>query len=181
MIRFFLILLGLWGAGLGVFLSPLPTNQEPTDAIVVFTGGQGRVKEGVHLFERGMASYLFISGVSKGVERQTLYGLFKTTVPNAHSLFLGYQANSTHENALETKAWAEKNNIKTIRLVTAHYHMRRSLLECETHMPRVTFIPHAIIPQRFQEKSWWRQKKLVLLVLREYHKFLYMYLVRGLI
>lgn len=66
----------VWASGLYRFSQlipqPLPDNQVATDAIVVLTGGAGRVGEGLSLLERGLAKKLFVSGVYRGVDVQEL-------------------------------------------------------------------------------------------------------------
>ena len=42
---------------------------------------------------------------------------------------------NTNGNAIEAKQWIEQNGIKTITLVTANYHMPRSLLEFKKALP----------------------------------------------
>ena len=51
---------------------PLSTQPEYTDGIVVMTGGQQRLTDGIQLLSDGFASKLLISGVGKGVDRDIL-------------------------------------------------------------------------------------------------------------
>src|SRR5690606_29329823 len=45
-----------------------PQNSLPTDAIVVLTGGMGRLEHGLQLLQQGRAKRLLISGVDKDVK-----------------------------------------------------------------------------------------------------------------
>ena len=49
-----------------------PDGKQSADAIVVLTGGVGRVGEGLSLLERGLGKKLFVSGVYRGVDVQKL-------------------------------------------------------------------------------------------------------------
>jgi uncharacterized SAM-binding protein YcdF (DUF218 family) len=79
---------------------------------------------------------------------------------------LGFRAVDTRSNALETARWVSRHKIKTLRLVTHDWHMRRAMLELGIALPdNVEVIPDAV-PTRptFQ------------ILFREYHK----YWLRGL-
>ena len=58
----------------------------------------------------------------------------------------------------------------SIRLVTAAYHMRRSLLELHAAMPGVRIVPHAVFPVTVKS-DWWRWPGTARLIAREYTKF----------
>ena len=68
------VLLGLfaWVAGFFWFIEQIPRLIEDpdsvTDAIVVLTGGGGRLGAGLDLLARGRGGKLFVSGVYRGVE-----------------------------------------------------------------------------------------------------------------
>ncbi|MBY0512110.1 MAG: YdcF family protein, partial [Rhodospirillaceae bacterium] len=84
---------------------------------------------------------------------------------------VGTAANNTPGNALETAAWARTMNVHSIRLVTAAYHMRRSLLEFHAAMPGIAIVPHAVFPRNVKS-DWWRWPGTASLFAREYTKFL---------
>ena len=70
MIRFLIrtgaLLLLLYVLGYAAFavLLPRPAGDERTDAIVVLTGGSGRIERGFDLLGRGIARRMLISGPS---------------------------------------------------------------------------------------------------------------------
>ena len=159
------------------FIEKIPTqktsNDNITDAIVVLTGGSNRLEEGLNLLSQRKAKKLFISGVYRGVEVRRLLKLFQV---NPEELIccitLGYTAGSTKGNAAETKAWATDEGHKTLRLVTASYHMPRSIKEFQHQMPSLTIIPHAVFPKQFKRDDWWLWPGTASLILTEYIKFL---------
>ncbi len=172
------LLLALWVIGLVRFVETLPEPQEPelpTDAIVVLTGGEGRLATGLNLLRETPNSRLFVSGVSDGL---TVDGLLQQIGQDEYPVSLrskitfGHQARTTVQNARETAEWCEKEGIRSIRLVTAAYHMQRSLLEFRPVMPDVQIVPHAVQPASIRLSNWWQYPRTVLLMSREYTKFL---------
>ena len=128
-----------------------------TDAIVVLTGGKGRVELGFSLFDAGLGKRLLISGVHPGVKAQTLAEKQKIPSHLTHRLSeaeLEYAAQNTAENAIETAKWVSTNSIKSIRLVTGDYHVQRSLIEFQKLLPGVSVIAHPVhMPGRSLFKS----------------------------
>jgi len=80
-VSFSLILLFAWGAGLFTFAAKIPDRvtaaHKQTDAIVVLTGGSGRLRAGLDLLLGERAEHLFISGVYGGVDVRQLLAILK--------------------------------------------------------------------------------------------------------
>lgn len=166
-----------WFVGLFVFASyipepgPLPPNR--TDAIVVLTGGSGRVGEGLRLLERGLADKLFVSGVYRGVDVAALLRAARLTPSQMEwRIALGYTADSTSGNARETGEWMRAQGYRSLRLVTASYHMPRSLLEFRRVLPNARIVIHPVHPNRFKSSRWWLWPGSARLVIIEYNKYL---------
>jgi uncharacterized SAM-binding protein YcdF (DUF218 family) len=87
-------------------------------------------------------------------------------------MVLGHTADDTRGNAAETARWIKKEGFQSLRLVTANYHMRRSLLEFKRLMTGVTIIPHPVFPQGFKAEAWWIHWGSFRLVVSEYVKYL---------
>jgi uncharacterized SAM-binding protein YcdF (DUF218 family) len=165
-----------WAGGLLWFASAIPASVPDrtthTDAIVVLTGGSERVETGLALLDAGLADHLFVSGVGEQVKTGDLLPRTPTIKPEVREkITVGTAANNTPGNALETAAWARTMNVHSIRLVTAAYHMRRSLLEFHAAMPGVTIVPHAVFPANVKS-DWWRWPGTASLFAREYTKFI---------
>lgn len=153
-VRFVLLVLAFLTGAYGWFLGRIPTSvadaTRQTDGIVVNTGGALRLDEAGLLLAQGRARRLLISGVSTdnlpedvltllpGLPRE----LFECCVD------LGYQARNTIGNADETAAWARERGMRTLRVVTAAYHMPRSLVELRRALPDVELVPHPVFPER---------------------------------
>jgi uncharacterized SAM-binding protein YcdF (DUF218 family) len=176
-----LVLAIVYVAGLIRFAEDIPraprAPDEQTDAIVVLTGGPLRLREGLSLLMEGRAKKLFVSGVNRGVELGELLRVAGTP-PDAVAccVELGYAAHNTAGNAEETRAWMEKESFQSLRLVTANYHMRRSLVEFRTAMPEIRIVPHAVAQESFKREDWWEWRGTATLVFVEYNKVLFTYL-----
>jgi uncharacterized SAM-binding protein YcdF (DUF218 family) len=170
------LLAGLIAGFLG-FVASLPDKVvEParrTEAIVVLTGGSGRVSTGLRLLERRRADKLFVSGVYKGVDVSELLRVSQQA-PDwlACCVTLGYEAETTYGNAVESAEWVRRNGFGSVRLVTAAYHMPRSLLEFRRRMPGVTIVPHPVFPEHVKQDDWWRWPGSAYLLVGEYGKYL---------
>ena len=173
----FCLLGGVFVAGFVWFIASMPDAVENertvTEAIVVLTGGSDRVTTGLTLLERGLGRRLFISGVGQGTPRADLLERAGRT-PDAFAccLTLGRGADSTHGNARETAAWMRAEHLKTLRLVTAQYHMPRSLLVFRREMPDVTIVPHPVFPEAVKRDEWWQWPGTTRLLVTEYLKYL---------
>jgi len=179
----------IWVCGLCWFITLIPsqpaTDTIATDAIVVLTGGSGRLEHGFELLAAGRAPKLLITGVEDGLTlpallRKKEYLPFSEHVP-ANSVTLGYQARSTVGNAEETAEWAARGHIKSIRLVTANYHIPRSVYELHATMPDVLIIPEPVFPSHFAHNAWWQFSGGIRLVLSEYHKYVTAIIVHTLL
>lgn len=171
-------LAGLWAVGLLVFTASLPDSDTPpptgkTDAIVVLTGGSLRLDAGITLLAEGKAKKLFVSGVHQGVEvRELLQQSRRNPQGFDCCIVLGYSADDTRGNAEETAAWMRQESYRSLRLVTANYHMPRSLFEFQSAMPEVDILPHPVFPERVMADRWWQFPGTARLVVGEYHKLL---------
>jgi uncharacterized SAM-binding protein YcdF (DUF218 family) len=175
----------LWAAGLLAFIAAIPQPAQradadrPTDAIIVLTGGGDRLAEGFRLLDRGLAKRLLISGVAQGVTLEQLIdrlGDQKESVPPAAELSccvtLGYAAESTVGNAEESADWLRSNGARSVRLVTANYHMLRSQLEFHRALPDITLIANPVFPPEVRDPTWFLKPHTMLLLMNEYHKYL---------
>ena len=168
----------LWLGGLVWFAETIPETLddpgEPTDAIVVLTGGSQRVQAGLQLLAAGKAKKLFVSGVHHGVDVAVLLrsaGQAPDGLPCC--VGLGYSADNTSGNAAETAAWMRQEHFVSLRLVTSNYHMRRALLEFSRAMPETRIVPHPVFPEAVKQARWWASPGTLELILGEYDKYLW--------
>ena len=123
-----------WLVGLAWFAIFLPGPSAPvrTDAIIVLTGGPGRLRHGIVLLETKQAERLLVSGVDRSVKR-TEFDLAQNVPPylSACCIDLGKDAVDTVTNARESANWIRKHKFRSVRLVTTDWHMRRARFELE--------------------------------------------------
>jgi len=163
----------VWIAGLAWFVhlaTATPDLPAHADGIVALTGGAERVETALRLLAEDRADRLLLSGIGGGTALATLArraGL--DPAPLASRVTLGRVATSTHGNATETAAWVRANDIHSLILVTAFYHMPRALTEFQREMPGVTLSPLPICPETLRSRIWLVMPRLVL---EEYTKFI---------
>jgi uncharacterized SAM-binding protein YcdF (DUF218 family) len=174
-----LALILFWLVGLWRFAASMPNEiadpDEPTDAIVVLTGGRLRLESGLRLLFAGKAKKLFVSGVHPGVEILELLRAAHQPLDLDNAtccIELGHSADNTVGNARETAAWMKAHDFHSLRLVTANYHMARSLVEFARAMPDVEIVPNPVFPEILEARDWWRSPAAINLVVVEYNKYL---------
>ncbi|MBP2228503.1 uncharacterized SAM-binding protein YcdF (DUF218 family) [Azospirillum agricola] len=180
-----LLLAAVWGLGLFWFAAGVPRHapnlDDPvagraTDAIVVLTGGSNRLATGLELLAAGRARKLFVSGVYDGVDVQELLKLSRRAPTEMECcIALGYSADSTIGNAYETADWMRDQGFRSLRVVTANYHMRRSLLELAMAMPDIELVPHPVVAPTVHLADWWLWPGTANLLVNEYNKLLMTY------
>jgi uncharacterized SAM-binding protein YcdF (DUF218 family) len=145
----------------------------PADAIVVLTGGGARLDEAARLFKAGHARRLLISGVNGKTSREELRRRLDISQARFDCCVdIGYEAQDTIGNAVETQKWCALWKHNRIILVTANYHMPRSLLEFAHALPNAEIVPHTVTPRPFAEADWWLSANTMSLAGGEYLKFL---------
>jgi uncharacterized SAM-binding protein YcdF (DUF218 family) len=131
-VRFLSVLLLGWCFGFVAFTltMPGPLEGNSSDAVVVPTGGAGRIDRGIHLLQTHQARRMLVTGVGAGVRPGDLARTYH--VPRA--LFdccidLGAQAVDTRSNAEETAQWVRTHGYTVVRLVTSDWHLPRARME----------------------------------------------------
>lgn len=147
--RLFATLLMAWGIGFAWFalLLPQPLDGRKTDAIVVLTGGAGRIDRGIALMQEDAARRMFISGVERSVRPHELavrYGV-KEKLFNC-CITLGREAIDTRSNGIETAHWLERRGYDTVRLITSDWHMRRAAFELRQALPDDIVLVYDAVP-----------------------------------
>lgn len=152
------------------------TKLHHTDGSVVTTGGQQRLVEGLNLLVRGATEKLLISGVGKGVSKAVLVQELKLNDQQINALYccveLEYGALDTRGNARAARAWVDQNDLNSIRLVTANYHMPRAKIVFSRAMPGVEIHQWVVSPNALDLESWWKNPVIIRLLIREYAKYI---------
>ncbi len=131
--------------------APPADPERRADGIAVLTGGADRVETGLRLLLEDEAARLIVSGAHRDATLADLArvaGLAPDAVERvADRVTLGRAAASTRGNAAEVAAWARDGGVRSVRVVTAGYHMPRALLELRRAMPPdAALLPHPVVP-----------------------------------
>lgn len=121
-----------WVIGFGWFMLALPgaSDVKSTDAIVVLTGGAGRIDRGLDLLRARAARRMLVTGVAPDVGPIALAAEYRASPALfACCIDLGHEAVDTRSNAEETRDWVRRHGYKSVRLVTSDWHLRRAQLE----------------------------------------------------
>ena len=143
-----LIVLGyLFGFLWFVFAMPQPAEDTKTDAIVVLTGGEGRIDRAVAMLRQGRAPRLFVSGVDKKVRPREFAAQYQQAA-NLMSccIVLDFKSTDTISNASEAALWIAAARVHSVRLVTSDWHMRRAALELARVAPASLVIVRDAVP-----------------------------------
>jgi uncharacterized SAM-binding protein YcdF (DUF218 family) len=163
--RFSGLIVLVWALGFVLFAVtlPQPAGEERTEAVVVLTGGAGRIERGLEVLKRGWARELLVSGVDRSVKPHEFASEYRVRPSRmACCVTLGYQAMDTRSNALEAAEWLRHERVKSVRLVTSDWHMRRARMELDRLAPPGVLIIGDAVPTRPSFSA----------LLREYNKLL---------
>lgn len=159
------LILIAWAVGFLVFAVtlPRPAAAQRSDAVVVLTGGAGRIDRGVEALHKGWAKRMLVSGVDAQVKSGEFAAQFRLTKAEMECcVTLGYAATDTVSNAEETAQWVRDNGYRSLRLVTSDWHMRRAHSGLRKALPAgVTMIDDAV-----------PTKPSLRILMVEYHKLL---------
>lgn len=135
--RLFAFLLLCWLLGFAWFALLLPRPapvKESADAVVVLTGGPGRIERGLEVLSARKVDRMLISGVDPEVKPAELAEIYGQHDQFACCIDLGFRSVDTRSNALETARWVARHRVKSLRLVTSDWHIRRARLELDIAM-----------------------------------------------
>ena len=95
-------------------------------AIIVLTGGKGRIQKGIDLYKNNHGSFLVISGVFHESELEIKQQIERQVFNHNCCVVYDKNATSTFENAFEVKNWLVENpEIDNLILVSSYYHLPR--------------------------------------------------------
>ncbi len=163
----------LWALGFVWFAIalPQPADGQKTDAIVVPTGSGGRIPRGLALLREGAAQRMLVTGVDREVKPREFAAEYDVAPRLMRCcVTLGFAALDTRGNARETAIWVTENEVRSIRLVTADWHMRRAASELQGTLPKgVSVLRDGV---RTEPSLW--------ILFLEYHKLLATWFARAL-
>ena len=176
-LRLLLALGALWAGGLFRFADEIDRLQPATadtDAIVVLTGSAGRVSAGLGLLRGDPGRRMLISGIGSDTNRAAL----EAAHPGNADLFdccvdLGPDAQDTVGNAVEIAFWVRQHRFTSLTVVTAVYHMPRSLVELRRVLGDVRLEPWPTRRGDDDPGRWWHDSATFRRVTLEFHKYVF--------
>jgi uncharacterized SAM-binding protein YcdF (DUF218 family) len=145
-------------------------NTQKAEAIVVLTGGKGRVEEGLRLFRDSRAKFLFFVGVDPSVRKSDLYRP-KPGDPSADNVILEKSSRNTLENSIFGRDVIVSSGVHSVLLITSRYHLKRASILFRNSLPKeITIIPYPVDSVNLKE-SWWSHGGSFQLLFREFYKY----------
>ena len=109
---------------------PAKADARKTDAVVVLTGGSGRLEHGVEVLRQRKAQRLLVAGADPSVTKADIARRLGTSARTVRCCMdLGSESVDTRSNAEEAQRWLGKHRYDSLRLITSDWHMRRARYE----------------------------------------------------
>ncbi len=155
------------------------------DVVLCLAGGKGRIPAAVELWQKlksirasGQAPVLFLSGVGLHANEETLIeqGIAKEVVRSMRKEEVVFEnvSTNTFENAEIFTSFQRQKQWKNVVLVTAGYHMRRSLdILRKTIGTDVNIYSYTVGAENFDRNGWHRDPYAVRVTMIEYIKWLF--------
>lgn len=148
---------------LGNYLSPSDTLTK-ADAIVVVSGDDDRIKQGIDLYKKGYAPRIILSGAAReGFISNALVMHIEASragVPN-EAVIIEEKAYNTYENALYTKEIVLSEGMNNLILVSSPYHQRR-VYETFRSVFKDTGVKLQNSPStyaKWKPNNWWQSER----------------------
>lgn len=128
---------------------PVPAGTVQTDGVIALTGAQGRIGRALDVLRAGQAHRLLVSGVDHQVAPAQFAAQYRVSPALlACCITLGYEAFDTRSNGREAAAWIARHDIRSVRLVTTDWHMRRAAFDLAAASPKGLVVIEDAVPSQ---------------------------------
>lgn len=142
---------------------PAPSG-EGADAILVLTGGENRIAEGLRAWKEGRGKELFILGAGRNAKLSNILPAGTEISPgDITRIHVEGWSSNTLENAFSAKTAVTSRAFRSVILVTSDYHVARAYLALRAVLPPT--VPIAVLPVRSdwgKKGAWYRLPRLFL-------------------
>ena len=136
-----------WALGFVWFaaIPPQPIGAGRSDAAIVLTGAEGRIPRALEVLGRGWVRRVLVAGVDSEVRPREFAAEYEVTPSTmACCITLDRISVDTRTNAREAAKWIAANKVRSVRLTTSDWHMRRAAWELEQAAPKVEIARDAV-------------------------------------
>jgi len=180
--------------GLSIYLGPndlascgdVPSDADPcreADAIVAISGGDttARTGEAIKLYQNGWARKLIFSGAAKDKTGPSNAEAMRREARQAGvpdgDILTEELGETTKQNADNTQAILDRNDISSVILVTSAYHQRRAALEFNKRAAgSVSIRNHPVSVDNQWSYAWWLTPTGWFLAVSEFVKIMIFYI-----
>lgn len=154
----------------------LPLTQPPkqADAIIVLSGGQGRVEKALELYNAGYAPYIILSNAKESMSQSG--DMLQTALNLGISqdvIFAESAAESTYQNAEFTLPIMKKHDFQSAIVVSSDFHMRRvKLLFDRVYKKSDIELTYVGSVSGYNAKRWWSDRRSRETTFNEYVKMI---------
>lgn len=108
----------------------------PADAILVFAGGENRIRLGYRAWTEGRGSHLFLLGAGRSATLPAVLPGSESLPPERGSrLHIEGWSENTLENAVSAKEIVSRHGFRSVILVTSDYHLARAHFALRATLP----------------------------------------------
>ncbi|MEK3966612.1 YdcF family protein [Paenibacillus sp. FSL H7-0323] len=149
-------------------------SPKQSDAIIVLSGGQGRVEKAAELYKAGYAPYIILSNAKESTSKsgdmvQTALAL---GIPQ-DVIYTENAADSTYQNAEYTLPIMKEYGFKSAIVVSSDFHMRRvKFLFGRVYKKSEIELTYVGSASGYNAKRWWSDRKSRETTFNEYVKMI---------
>ncbi len=140
-----------WALGFVWFAAvlPQPIGAGRSDAAIVLTGGEGRIPRALEVLDEGWVRRVLVAGVDSEVRPREFAAEYEVSRATLKCCVTLEQVSvDTRTNAREAARWIVANKVRSVRLLTSDWHMRRAAYELERVAPPGTTIARDAVSTR---------------------------------
>ena len=145
------IIVIVWALGFVWFAAilPQPIGAGRSDAGIVLTGGEGRIPRALEVLGKRWVRRVLVAGVDSEVRPREFAAEYDASRRTMKCCVTLEQVSvDTRTNAREAAKWIAANKVRSVRLVTSDWHMRRAVYELERVVPPGTTIARDAVRTR---------------------------------